>query len=317
MDPRKTNLPLWHVVTNCSNIKRRTGKSIAPSVGYPSLDELCGAWVRKVSKASDLKSVLETYGGRTFTEAVAASQRLDAGLHVVSAGLGLVYARDEIPNYNLTVSGGNGSIARWLGERNKPSSDWWACLNYKLGKPYPLVQLTKKSRGVILVLPSTYLEMISVELLMMSESVRKKLIIITSVAGQRKIHPDLHARCLPYDERLDSVAQFKGTRNDFPQRALKHLVNEIGFQNQSIESIQKAILEFLEKYSKPTLPTRAKLNDHQIKELIQKNWQTYLGKRNSLHRFLRDEALIACEQKRFGILWNQVKQEIARNGVKR
>jgi hypothetical protein len=258
---------------------------------------------------------VETYGGRTFREAVAASQSLGADLHVISAGLGLVHARDEIPNYNLTVSEGNGSIAGWLEKKNKSSADWWESLNHSLGKPYPIVRLTKKSRGVILALPSTYLEMISAELLMMSDPQREKLLIITSHAGQQKIHPDLRLRCLPYDERLDGANKYKGTRNDFPQRALKHLVDGIDFQSLSIGSIQKAVLDFLEKHSKPTLPARAKLDDHQIKQLIRKNWPNYLGKRNSLHRFLRDVALVACEQKRFGILWNQVKQDITRNGA--
>ncbi len=315
MSHHKSNPQTWQVVTNCSSTKRRTGKPIAPAMGYRSLDELCGAWVQKLGKASDLKTVVETYGGRTFTEAVAASQRLGADLHVISAGLGLVHAQHEIPYYNLTVSEGVGSIASWLEEKNKSPADWWASLNNKLGKPYPIVQLTKKSQGVILALPSTYLEMISAELLMLTEHQREKIFIITSFAGQQKIHPDLRPRCLPYDERLDGANEYRGTRNDFPQRALKHLVNEIDFQRLSIRAIQKEVHEFLEKHSKPTLPARAKLDDHQIKQLIQKNWQTYLGKRNSLHRFLRDVALVACEQKRFGALWNQVKQDITRNGV--
>lgn len=306
----------WQVVTNCSSTKRRTGKPIAPAIGYRSLDELCGAWVQKLGKVSDLKPVVETYGGRTFTEAVAASQKLGAGLHVISAGLGLVRAQDEIPNYNLTISKGEGSIAGWLEEKNKSPADWWESLNNKLGKPYPIVQLLKRSQGVILALPSTYLEMISAELLMLTARQREKLFIITSLAGQQKIHSDLRLRCLPYDERLDGANKYRGTRNDFPQRALKHLANEIDFQNQSIRSIQIAVQDFLKKHSKPTLPARVKLDDYQIKQIIQKNWQSYLGKRDSLHRFLRDVALVACEQKRFGALWNQVKQDITRNGVR-
>lgn len=317
MPDHKSNRRPWQVVTNCSSTKRRTSKPITPSMGYRSLDELCGAWVQKLRKASDLDAVSETYGGRTFTEAVAASHRLGADLYVVSAGLGLLHAQDEIPNYNLTVAEGDGSIAEWLGRKNKSPANWWESLNQKLGKPYPLVNLVKNSPGVILALPSSYLEMISGELLTMSESEREKLFIITSQAGQKKIHADLHHRCLPYDERLDGANNYKGTRNDFPQRALKHLVCEIDLQNLPIREVKKEILDFLERHSKPILPARAKMDDHQIKKLIRKNWQTYFGKRGTLHRFLRDVALVACEQKRFGILWNEVKQEITLNGAHR
>ncbi|MGV1045497.1 hypothetical protein [Limnohabitans sp.] len=309
MTPTKTNTLGWQVVTNCSSIKRRTGTSITPSLGYRSLDELSSAWVKKTLKATDLALVEETYGGRTFIEALAAGAKLGADLHVISAGLGLVHAKDKIPNYNLTVSQGSGSISSWLVERGKSSVEWWEALNQKLGKPYPIFQLSKKSDGVILALPSTYLEMITSELLMMPSEARDKLIIITSAAGQKIIHADLRSRCLPYDERLDGAPSYRGTRNDFPQRALKHLVNEIEFQNKPIKAVQLEVLTFLDKHSKPTLPKRTKLDDDQIKKLIQKNWSNYLGKHELLLRFLRDVALVACEQKRFGKLWSQVKLE--------
>jgi hypothetical protein len=299
----------WQVVTNCSSIKRRKGTSITPALEYRTVQSLTAAWVKMILQVDDLKPVVDTYGGRTFTEAVAACKKIRANLYVISAGVGLVHANDKIPNYNLTVSLGNGSISQWLDERGTTSDEWWVLLNQKLGKPYPIFQLSKKSEGLILALPSTYLKMIMAELMMMPNELRNKLIIITSTAGQKSIHSDLLPRCLPYDERLDGHAAYRGTRNDFPQRALKHLVNEIDFQKNSIEEIKLEVLNFLNGLSKPTLPTRIKLDDEQIKALISKNWAIYLGKRESLHRFLRDVALVACEQKRFGILWNQVKLE--------
>jgi hypothetical protein len=299
----------WRIVTNCSSIKRRTGPAITPSMGYQTLEKFSAAWVDKVLKADDLVAVEETYGGRTFTEALAATEFLGAELYVISAGLGLVHAKDKIPNYNLTVSQGTGSISNWLKVSGKFSNEWWATLNNKLGKPYPIFKITNESEGLILALPSTYLEMISTELLMLPKEAIEKLIIITSEFGQKNIDAELQPRCLPYDERLDGVPTYRGTRNDFPQRALKHLVNEIDFRKKSIEEIKQDVLNLLNGLSKPTLPTRTKLNDDQIKELISQNWDIYLGKRESLHRFLRDFALVACEQKRFGTLWNQVKLE--------
>lgn len=302
----------WHVVTNCSSIKRRTGPSISPSMGYRSLEEFSTAWVKKILSASDLATVEDTYGGRTFTEALGATELMGAELYVISAGLGLVHAKDRIPNYNLTVSQGSGSISNWLQSSGKTSDEWWANLNMKLGKPYPIFQITKHSKGLILALPSTYLEMISTELLMLPKEAIEKLFIITSTAGQKVIDKELQPRCLPYDERLDGADAYRGTRNDFPQRALKHLVNEVDFQNKSINEVKKDVLHFLSSHAKPTLPKREKLNDEEIKELISKNWTSYLGKRESLHRYLRDVALVACEQKRFGALWNQVKLEISK-----
>jgi hypothetical protein len=306
-----TNQIGWQVVTNCSSIKRRDGTSITPSLGYRSLHELSAAWVKKVLKETDVEPVVDTYGGRTFTEAVAACKKLQANLYVISAGIGLVHATDRIPNYSLTISLGNGSISQWLEQRGKTSDEWWTLLNQKLGKPNPISQLLKKSEGLILALPSTYLKMIATELMMMPKEMKEKLIIITSTAGQKSIHADLLIRCLPYDERLEGDDAYRGTRNDFPQRALKHLVNEIDFQKKSIGEIKKEVLNFLSVLSKPKLPTRTKLDDKQIKKMIKENWVLYRGKRESLHRYLRDIALVSCEQKRFGALWNQVKLEIS------
>ncbi len=301
----------WKVVTNCSSIKRRQTKPITPALSHRTLEDMCEAWVKKIKKASDLEKASETYGGRTFSESMAASAQLNADLYVISAGLGLVHADDLIPNYNLTVSQGDGSIADWLSTKSMEASDWWGLLNRKLDKPGPLFRLAKSSEGLLLVLPSTYLDLVSTELTMMSEEMLAKIFIITSHAGQRKIASKLRSRCLPYDERLDGALQYQGTRNDFPQRALKHLVSEIDFQNVPISVTQRKVLDYLKAYTKPTLPTRVKLDDQQIKQLIRKNWKKCEGKREGLLRFLRDTALVACEQKRFGTLWNEVKQDIA------
>lgn len=301
----------WKVVTNCSSIKRRQGAPITPALSYRILEDLCNSWVKKVQKATDLETVGNTYGGRTFTESLAACKRLDADLYVISAGLGLVHVDDLIPNYNLTVSQGNGSISEWLTEKNKDSAEWWALLNNKLNKPCPIFSLAKKSEGLILALPSTYLDLVSEELLMLPQVALEKVYIITSYAGQQRLAQQLRKRCLPYDERLDGSMEYRGTRNDFPQRAMKHLINEIEFKNKPIESVQCKVLKYLELHSKPVLPPRIKMDDLKIKQLIRKNWSKYEGKSYSLHRFLRDVALVACEQKRFRNLWHEVKLEIS------
>lgn len=301
----------WKVVTNCSSIKRRQNTPIIPALSHRTLEDLCEAWVKKVNKASDLEKASETYGGRSFSESLAASSHLNADLYVISAGLGLVHAEDLIPHYNLTVSQGDGSIANWLSNKNTNASDWWRLLNQKLNKPDPLLRLAKSSDGLLLALPSTYLDLVSDELMKISEETLAKVYIITSHAGQQKIAPKLRTRCLPYDERLDGSLQYQGTRSDFPQRALKHLVSEINFKDAPISVTQHKVLDYLKSHTKPTLPSRAKQDDHQIKQLIRKNWKKCNGNREKLLRYLRDIALVSCEQKRFGHLWNEVKLDFS------
>lgn len=302
----------WKILTNCSSIKRRLDYSITPSLSYRNIESVCDSWVRKIQKSDQLKSVEDTYGGRSFTEALFVADHLNADLHVISAGLGLVSRFDLIPNYNLTTSQGSGSIAEWLSDKKLKSSDWWTLLTEKLNQPKPILNLLQESEGIILAAPSTYLELISEELQNISTEQLEKLFIITSPSGQRNLTLNLKTRILPYDERINGNHKYNGTRNDFPQRCLKHFATEIDFKSKNISLITKDILHFLDKHNKPIIPLRQKLNDEKIKQIIRLNWSKYQGKSHSLHRHLRDDAYIACEQKRFSNLWNEIKVEISK-----
>jgi hypothetical protein len=299
----------WQIVTSCSSIKRRQDAAITPSLKAKTLDELCSTWVRKISTSKTLSPVIETYGGRSFTEAIKAAHESGFQLNVISAGLGLVDAGAMIPNYNLTVSKGQGSIADWLDRKNLKSSDWWQALNLKLNRNNPIQELVRNSHGVLFALPSTYLDLIVKELQSLSDINLAKVHLITSESGQRMLPDSLQARCIPYDERLEGSNQYKGTRNDFAQRALHHYVSQIDFRSNSIESSRSEVIAFLSKLNKPQIPVRKKLDDSEIIKLIKRNWKQCDGRREGLLRHLRDSVLVACEQKRFGNLWNQVRFE--------
>jgi hypothetical protein len=310
MQPSNKPTAGWKIITNCSSIKRRKDPPINPDLRSRTLESLCSAWIRKVNSSSTLESVKSTYGGRTFIEATNASEQLNADLYVISAGLGLVHADDKIPNYNMTISNGSGSIANWLLEKRHLPKDWWAMLNSTIGKTLPILRLIEESEGMIFALPSTYLEMIKVEIEMIGDNYLNRVFIITSPAGQKLFNHPLKERCLTYDERLNGAPGYEGTRNDFPQRALRHFVKEIDFKSSPINVIQSNIRSFIESNSRPLLPARARMSDQEIKKIIYKKWEEYGGRRENLLRYLRDKALISCEQKRFGHLWNEVKLEI-------
>jgi hypothetical protein len=297
----------WQIVTSCSSVKRRKDTPITPSLSSRGLEELASSWVRKLNKVKSLEPAIDTYGGRSFTDAVFASKLIGADLNVISAGLGLVKVDEKIPNYNLTISAGEGSIAGWLKDRGHTSKDWWKSLNNHLHKANSLNSLVRNSSGVIFALPSSYIKLIENDLLSLSISDLKRIYIITSEAGQVLLSESLRERSLPYDERLNGAVKFQGTRNDFAQRALRHFVEEVDFKSIHFSESKAKVLAFLKAHQKPSLPTREKASDEEIQKLIKNNWKAFNGKRDPLHRFLRDVALIACEQKRFGTLWNEVK----------
>lgn len=298
----------WHIVTNCSSIKRRKDAPLKPSLSSRTLEDLAESWINKLGKAKTLEQAIDTYGGRTFKEAIFASKFIDADLSVISAGLGLVKAGEKIPNYNLTISTGEGSIAGWLRDRGLTSKDWWRTLNHHLKKSNSLSNLVSQATGVIFVLPSSYLKFIQADLESLLDVELERIYIITSEAGQWCLSEKLRERCLPYDERLDGAVNYQGTRNDFAQRALKHFVEKVDFKRISLSDSKTEVLEFLKKHQKPTLPNREKASDNEIQKLIKANWKAFNGKRDPLHRFLRDVALVSCEQKRFSAIWNEVRE---------
>ncbi len=305
---KNSKIEYWQIVTNCSSVKRRKDTPLVPSLSCRSLDQLASTWVVKLNKTKILEPVIDTYGGRTFKEAILANKLIDGELSVISAGLGLVKANEKIPNYNLTISTGEGSIAKWLRDRGLTSKDWWMILNNHLNKTNSLNDLVRKSSGVIFALPSSYIKLIQAELDSFSPAELEKIYVITSEAGQRILNEPLRERCLPYDERLDGVINFQGTRNDFPQRALKHFVEEVDFKSIAFSESKAKVSAFLSNLQKPKLPVREKASNKEIQRLIKINWKKFNGKRDLLHRFLRDEVLVACEQKRFGVLWNEVRE---------
>lgn len=108
---------------------------------------------------------------------------------------------------------------------------------------------------------------------------------------------------LPYDERLEGLPNYAGTRTDFPQRALLHFVQELDGHRRDFGTAHASVLFEMSKLKKPELPVRVKKSDEEIMALLAKNWDKYDGASGRLLRFLRDEKKVACEQSRFRRLW--------------
>ena len=54
---------------------------------------------------------------------------------------------------------------------------------------------------------------------------------------------------------------------------------------------------------------RIKLSDQEISVIIEKNWEKALGSGSRMLRLFRDDLHIACEQKRFANIFNEVKKK--------
>jgi hypothetical protein len=153
------------------------------------------------------------------------------------------------------------------------------------------------------------MEMIADDLALVSQNQVETVRIFTSQAGGKHVPSALKRAVMPYDERLEGVANHGGTRSDFPQRALKHFVAHLHAQELSMADATSQVYAAMSASFKPIIPTRTKTPDEQIAELIRTNWSRYQGSASKILRFLRDDANVACEQSRFSGIWRGIKEE--------
>lgn len=304
------------IATNCTSRKRTTATALTVSKSdlRRPIDELARRWTKSLGQAKPIAEAGRMYGGRSIVEAKKAARVADADLYIVSAGLGLVHELDPVPSYDLTIAAGSGSIASYLKNHHKSSTDWWDTLTSELGRPRPTHSLftTRKNAVVIFALPASYLRLILSDLSTLSSKQTARTRIITSRFGWSVVPDRLKACVMPYDERLEGDPAYAGTRAEFPQRALSHFVNKLEGHLVDSENGRTLVLRSMTRLTKPSLPSRTRGTDDEIRNLLRHNWDKYGGKSGRLLRYLRDDALIACEQRRFRVIWRELQNECQR-----
>lgn len=301
------------VVTNCTTRKRAPdpATSLPTDSRSESLFNLAARWDALLSNAPRRTLAGDLYLGRAIAEAKRVSRFLGADLYIVSAGLGLVRETALVPNYNLTVSGSGGPLKGALKTSGEHSSFWWTALTGRPESAGSLSDLicTQPDRLVLIALPATYLEMVGDDLNAIDSNPARMIRIFTSEAGRAKLPEHLLHCALPYDERLESLDGYDGTRAEFPQRALRHFVEVLGGHHLALPHAHIVTTTALAGLKKRTTPPRRRVTDAQIASMLREQWTLYSGNSARLHRYLRDTALVACEQSRFQLLWRTVRAE--------
>ena len=301
------------VVTNCT-MRKRQGNRFArlPVSGVPhSVDELADRWLTHLRRSTKTIQAGELYLGRSIVEAKTVARIVDGALYFASAGVGLVRHTDSVPFYDLTVAHGEGSIASALDTLGANSGDWWAALNRARGQHRPLSSLIAmpKVRAAYVALPSSYIALVGNDLAALDAASRGKLRIFTSRAGDAQINSHLQRYVLPYDERLETLPEFAGTRTEFPQRAMRHFIQKLNGDQLNLPDAIDAVTRSLAPLRAPRMPIRARRTNDEIEALIRKHWTAHGGNSGRLLRFLRDGALVACEQSRFRDIWHNIKAD--------
>jgi hypothetical protein len=308
-----SSVPSPIVITNCTGRKVQARSTVSlRREGEGATAAVAATWAARVKSCPKVVSAADLYAGRAFQDAHACARAAQGRLAVVSAGLGLVWADEPVPHYDLTIAPGDPAISILpLLHRNGDSVVcWWRALNFSLGQPRPLAALLQSSHGpVLLAMPGTYLDMVSDELSVLPAESLGRLRIFTSRSWLKRCPAVLASVCMPYDERLEALPGFAGTRVDFAQRAALHFVQELQGHKLNLPAAVELVQRAMASLEVRRLPARSKRTDEEILATLRANWHVHRGQSAQLLRFLRDEALVQCEQSRFKGLWHQLKSE--------
>ncbi len=295
------------IVTSCT--QRKSGRLRIDLGQLPHVrgaEKLAEAWQRLVVRASPVGPVQALYQGRSISDTAAAAAHLASSWYVVSAGLGLVRSDQFVPAYECTVAARSELSSRLKRSGARPV-DWWNAIT--ASEPHPLSRLIAKC-PTLLALPSTYLSMVHDDLAQVSATKARQLRIFTSTAGARFVPTRLADCVMPYDDRLESVSGYAGTRADFAQRALRHFVEALEAAPLPLVEARTKVAAALLRRPRPVRTPGRRMSDDDIRQALTAQWVRHAGSSTRLLRYLRDEARISCEQKRFSRIWQALAADL-------
>lgn len=287
---RKTKLPTQAL--QASRIKRTDQASLA-SIW---LQRLAGSIPSSRVPAGDL------YAGTSFKRAQMVAERARAPVFILSAGLGLVAAATKVPSYDLTLSPSVATAVQFSITDTFDPSAWWEKL--QVG-PFasPMARLSDRKGRVLIALTQPYAQLVAQALAAMPASVRGRMRLLGS-GLELHLPEKLHPQIIQYDSRLDVL--MPGTRLDSASRALAHFVGLVSDQPlTTVAEDQFRVHSALAHVAYPATVARPRLTDTALRKHIRKmarqGWSATMALRH-----LRTEVRVACEERRFRRLFEEV-----------
>lgn len=296
------------LISNCSATKRSNlGEPVQLRDRSGTLLQRFGWWRRAIDSQQSVVPARECYAGGSWSQMVAAESALKGKceLWVVSAGLGLLPADLKIPNYSATFGSNDpDSVATDHAGR----SDWWDLLvrwgreKRGIGSISDLAQANPKA-VVLIAVSSTYLEVIKNDLISAQEALvnRDNLLVIS--AGARPV-TELGTSHLPINASFEHLVG--GARTSLNSRMLRHIVEKHGCGSLNATKIAADMQSTARTLEAPKSFDRSRLTDKEVSQFIRDHIKRVSSpSASALLRLLRDSGL-ACEQKRFGRIFQTV-----------
>lgn len=304
-------MPGVNLVVTCTKRKTRTpipGLRLG-EVAAESAEARAELWAERLRTATgDRIPAFDLYAGdhwsvvRSIPRTGARSGH-EVKLWICSAGYGLISAEAEVHPYSATFSSRHADqVHRFTGvSRRESHRRWWAALQGwegpHAGEPRTIRDLAQRAPDVPIVVvgSDSYLDPLAADLRSAVEVLASPDLLIM-LSGGTGHSAGLERNLVPFDARLNRVLH--GPLMSLNARVAREiLARRVGL---SVPAVTGWITEFGRELPRFAYPVRGRITDAEVTAFIRRELDDNSRVRWSpLHRKLRDELGLACEQKRF------------------
>ena len=297
------------LISNCTASKSRgNGEIITLGEFQGSTEDKFRDWTKAVEKSKDTTPARDLYAGDYWRRIIDSESTLEGkcSLWVISAGIGLIHADTQIPNYSATfVEKNENSVAQDVSGKIA----WWQLLiNWRRKKSGigTISDLARQNPDAVflVVISATYLSVIMDDLLKLRQilSSADNLIIICS--GLRK-NKNLGNSLLPLDARFQTLVG--GARSSLNSRIVLHIIKKFKNKKITAKSLRSYLLGVEKTLTSLVKYDRKKMSDNDLVDFIKKESTEKKPSASSLLKKLRNTGS-ACEQKRFVNIYKTINK---------
>lgn len=261
-----------------------------------------------MDKSREMSPAREVYAGDYWRKIIDTEKTLkgQCSLWVISAGMGLIHADTQIPNYSATFAGKNEDS---VGQDIAGKHAWWQLLvNWRRKKSSigTISDLAKQNPDAVFLvaISATYLAFIMddlAEVRQILSSPDNLMVICSGVHSNKKLGDSL----LPVDARFQPLVG--GARTSLNSRIVLHFAKEFKDKKITAKSLRNYLSAVGKNLNSLVVYDRKKMSDNDLFDFIKNESKGKKSSASSLLKKLRAEGF-ACEQKRFSNIYKAIYQ---------
>ena len=273
-------------------------------------EELAGRWIDYLAAAPYTSTARNLYKGPGWIASlrmVDAVQAMGAQVvwRIISAGYGLLRPDEQVTRYSATFLAGHTDSVPGAGADADAAGAWWTLINRLRGQPQPLVELAEEVDGLVVAASAPYVDAVSGELVEAAQRVPT----VVFCAGRPK---DLAVAALApqFDRRLREGDDpfVRGGDVGFNQRVATRCVELLGADVVDRARVEEVLAVAMDREG-PVRHGRQVASDATVMAFIDAALTSDpKASRTALLRRWRERGR-ACEQGRFGVLYERVVAE--------